>query len=311
MKKLSICIPVYNYDCSALVKSLLDLMDAGMELLVGDDGSTPSFSQRYGPTLEEYTHSTLQTKGFQPQWRVVTAEENIGRAAIRNLLADEANGEWLLFMDCDAKLPDKLFLERYLAEIRDMDEDAPFDVLCGGTASPDVCPSPAVSLRWTYENRYWNRQSVTQRQAAPYLSFTTFNFVVRLKTFECIRFNEACKGYGHEDTLFGNDLKMATVPVRHIANPLIHMGLDSNEAFLLKTEEQLRGLLRFKHELAANYTLLIYYARAKRLKMAWTLRLWHRLFAGIERRNLLSDHPSLRLFALYKLGYFATIDGQK
>jgi hypothetical protein len=37
------------------------------------------------------------------------------------------------------------------------------------------------------------------------------------------------------------------------------------------------------------------------------IRLWHRLFGALERRNLCSNHPSLNVFKLYKLGYYLSL----
>jgi hypothetical protein len=37
------------------------------------------------------------------------------------------------------------------------------------------------------------------------------------------------------------------------------------------------------------------------------IRCWHKLFGKWERKNLCGSHPSLRLFKLYKLGYYLKI----
>jgi hypothetical protein len=38
------------------------------------------------------------------------------------------------------------------------------------------------------------------------------------------------------------------------------------------------------------------------------IRLWHRLFGAIERRNLCGQRPSLTVFKLYKIGYYITLN---
>ena len=83
--KLSILIPTYNYDCSHLVLQLLEQQPKEAEIIIGDDCSTKPIKEISGCRI------------FRP-------EHNLGRAAIRNALAREAKGEWLLFIDADAEV---------------------------------------------------------------------------------------------------------------------------------------------------------------------------------------------------------------
>ena len=85
--KLSVLIPTYNYDCSHLVHQLLEQLpqNGDAEVIVGDDCSTEPLSSLSG-------------------CRIYRPDHNLGRAAIRNALAREAKGEWLLFIDADAEV---------------------------------------------------------------------------------------------------------------------------------------------------------------------------------------------------------------
>ena len=79
---------------------------------------------------------------------------------------------------------------------------------------------------------------------------------------------------------------------------------EENEQFLNKTEEGLRTLYTFRHELKDGSRLL---QRMEHLGwMMPLLRLFHQTTKKLERRILLR-HPSLFLFSLYRLGYFATL----
>ena len=60
-----------------------------------------------------------------------------------------------------------------------------------------------------------------------------------MNCFKKISFNERLSGYGHEDTLFGYELNKNNIQIHHIDNPVLNGHLDTNEAFLLKTEEGL------------------------------------------------------------------------
>ena len=44
----------------------------------------------------------------------------------------------------------------------------------------------------------------------------------------------------------------------------------------------------------------------QRCHLAWTMRLFYKLFHRPIRRNLLGPRPCLTLFKLYKLGYYLT-----
>src|SRR5664280_2270410 len=93
--KISLLIPVYDYDIVALVHSMKSAMvkvPELFEILIGDDGSSNEYSEKY---------RSLEGDGV----RIIRSEKNIGRAAIRNRLALEAKGDFFLFVDADAMLP--------------------------------------------------------------------------------------------------------------------------------------------------------------------------------------------------------------
>ena len=85
---LSILIPTYNYDCTKLVADLqqqAEQIGINYEIIVADDASP----------LQEYRERVQEINKW-PHCRLIELEKNIGRARIRNRLADEARHEWLL-----------------------------------------------------------------------------------------------------------------------------------------------------------------------------------------------------------------------
>ena len=272
--KLSILIPTYNFDPRKLVQDLQAQLPEDAEILVGDD-SPP---------------------------------HNIGRAARRNALAREAKGEWLLFIDADAEVRSTSFLADYLAYADGKmfnNHSSVFSVFCGGTGNLPTCPRPEAKLRYDYEVQAEKRLTLAQRRAHPYDGFTTFNFMIRRDLFLDILFDERLKQYGHEDTLFGLELKRRGIPVLHIDNKLTHLGLEDAKDYLQKTETALRTLSQMSQEQKQN-------VRVSRL--AEKLNHWHllpltsyifRLTSSLIKANLLGKHPSQLLFAFYKLGYYA------
>ena len=93
---LSILIPTFNDLCVNLVEGLrLQAEETGIayEILVADDGSTDEDVVRQNNVISQW-----------PNCRYLRHTDNIGRAAIRNLLARTAQHEWLLFIDSDMTL---------------------------------------------------------------------------------------------------------------------------------------------------------------------------------------------------------------
>jgi glycosyltransferase involved in cell wall biosynthesis len=90
---LSVLIPVYNFNIAPLVVELAQqCAGTGLpwEILCIDDGSSLVFREQ---------NRTLQGRAGI---RYEELPDNIGRAAIRNLLAEKAVFPYLLFMDCDS-----------------------------------------------------------------------------------------------------------------------------------------------------------------------------------------------------------------
>ena len=291
---LSILIPTYQYDCSHLVSDLhLQAQQLGVEyeIIVADDASpTPSY------------HERLRKLSTLANFRFIELSENVGRARIRNLLAKEAQYEWLLFMDADAKVISPKFLAHYINHTIEGT-----DVICGGLCHASTLPSPDVSLRYAYEHRADKHRVAHYRSQQPYAHFTPFNFMIRRATFLDIRFCESITDYGHEDTLFGIALGQRHTPLKHIDNPLQHLGLEPNEIFLKKSRAALRNLATMETSLQDHSMLIKAYRLLARIGLS---KPFARGYVRYEKRlttHLCGEHPCLSLFFLYKLGYYCKI----
>ena len=292
---LSICIPVYNFDINKLVADLINQADntgIAYEINLVDDGSDLIF--------KEINRKVTDHKNVNYE----ELPKNIGRSSIRNYLADKAKYDNLLFIDCDAKVENKTFIANYIHAI------AENRVLIGGVAYEEMKPSNEYLFRWTYGHAR-ETTSAIERSKNPYNSFKTFNFLISKKLFQSIKFDEALKGYGHEDTLFGHQLQKLKIEILHIDNPLIHLGLESNEIFLVKTENGLRNLKmlykekRNDNNFVLGIKLLKFY---KKLSPAGRI-LVSALFLIVKpllKWNLLGKNPNMKLFDFYKLGYLCS-----
>lgn len=296
--KISLLIPVFDYDIVALVhsmKSALGIVPEFCEIIIGDDGSSPEYREKY---------RSLEGAGV----RVISSEKNIGRAAIRNRLAFEAAGDYLLFIDADTMIPGtaEAYISKYIPSM------AVAKVVCGGIIYPDSPPGdPDKLLRWKY-GKWKEQKKATERNKHPHAGFSTFNVLIEKKVFSRIRFNEELKQYGHEDTLLSYQLKKAGIDILHIDNGLVHEGVESNKDFLYKTKLGVENLSKLydkvtdKRAFSETVSMLRFYRKLSFLRVTLVL-------AGIfiryrERMEIRLDSTriSLYLFVFYRMCMFCT-----
>ena len=290
MEALSILIPVYNWDCTQLIKDLhFQGLTLGIpyEIIVADDCSTDKELQAKSRLVAE-THENCRYFGLP---------HNIGRAAIRNFMADQSQYEKLLFLDCDAEVKDKQFLKKY------MEASHQASVVCGGLTHPDEIPQKGQELRYLYEKNAAFERSAGFRSQNPYLRFTSFSFLIEREVFMKIRFDESYVRYGYEDVQFGHELEANGVSILHIDNPLAHVGLDDSASYLNKTRQAVQNAFDHKDEIEDSSKLLTHYNQVIRWKMRWFFRLVWAFFQKRMEKNLLGPKPGLRVFSLYKLCY--------
>jgi glycosyltransferase involved in cell wall biosynthesis len=288
-QEISVLIPTYNHVCVALVKGLAQQLEAvggDYEIIVADDGSTDAAT-----VAENQVINTL------PHCRYIVREENVGRAAIRNFLVREAQQPYVLFIDSDMTLISDDFIRRYL----DSDCDTVIDggVAIGG--DPDTLKG---NLRYCYEKAEEARHTAPERQKSPYQHLHTANLLVRRDLMIEHPFDERFRHYGYEDVLLGKSFREQRIPIAHIDNPLGFCTFETNADFVAKTEEGLRTLGQFRDDLRGYSRLLTLISNIHIPAVLTVIRLWHRLFGRLERRNLCGNRPSITVFKLYRLGYF-------
>jgi glycosyltransferase involved in cell wall biosynthesis len=295
---ISILIPVNNYDIVALVHSMKDGLEKVpeyCEILIGDDGSTPEFRNKY-----------LQLEGCGI--RVIVSEKNIGRAAIRNKLALEAKGDHLLFIDADAMIQGTA--EAYLLKWVPMINTA--RVICGGTLYSDASPGdPDKILRWKF-GRMREQKKASDRNKNPHSRFSSFNFMIEKSVFSKLRFYEELKQYGHEDTLLGYQLKNAGINVLHIDNGLLHEGLETNREFINKTKLGIENLSHLydkvtdKRGFASSVRMLRAYNRLNALRITRILAGFYIHYRDRMEIRLDSKDPSMILFGFFRISLYCT-----
>jgi glycosyltransferase involved in cell wall biosynthesis len=284
---VSFLIPIYNFCVEELVKTIsLQAKNCGIsfEVLAYDDCSEKSFQEKNQSisNLDNVTYKIL------PQ--------NVGRAKIRNLLAKQSNGEWLMFFDCDVRIEKEDFIKTYLNSRFDC------DVICGGTQYEDKAKILQPYLL------HWKNGSIRESNKIrkKNSSFTTNNFFIKKNIFENLIFDENIEGYGHEDTIFGFNLRRLGYRIKDIDNPVVHLGLNTTDKFLSNIESATKNLYLiyqnydYKQELQ-RIPLIRTYLKIKRLNLISLYLFFYRLFQPIIIKNLYSKRPHLRFLDMYKL----------
>lgn len=280
---ISILIPTYNYDVGFLVKQLVDqAYEAGItyEIIVIDDGSHSELNEK-NDTLNQLEHC-----------RFYALKENIGRSAMRNLLAKEAQYELLLFLDADTIPKKETFIKNYL-------DNSHHDVIVGGVTHDEKIPEKQFRLRWLYTKK---RESSTGLHSS--------NFMIKKELFLSSPFDESLTKYGCEDVLFFDALAKKDIRIHEINNPVIHHGNDTAMVFLANSEKAIQNLTHLieVNKMAPDryrVSRMYYFLKKARLeKVVATLFMKTR---NLLIKNFNSSYPSMLLYDFYRLGYYCKL----
>lgn len=287
---ISICIPTYNFYIKSLLAALeQEIADFSLdaEIIVIDDASIDFFQRKNKARSENCTYIQL--------------EKNIGRAAIRNRFLGHAKGDYFLFLDCDSLVKKPDFIRSYLNSITEETS-----VICGGRTYPKRAPSVTQKLNWKF-GVFSESKSAEKRKVKPYGSFMTNNFVVKRSVFEQVKFNETIREYGHEDTLFGFELKEKAIAIEHIDNPVKNGHIESNRIFMAKTAKGIENLVvilelvNHNPKFIASVKVLAFYERLKKKKSTWIIRIIGPISNYFFDIGIRIGFISIRLFNVYKL----------
>ena len=289
---ISICIPVYNFNVSQLIEELslqTNKMNVPFEIILIDDCSSEEFKKINESNCKKHTYIEL--------------EQNVGRAKIRNLFLNYTQYENLLFLDCDSKIISKDFLSNYLEALK----KESISVICGGRIYDKAKPGRNNMLRWKY-GRMKESQPFEVRALSPNKSFMTNNFLIKRKIFEELKFDERVTEYGHEDTLFGYELKKRGISVQHINNPVLNGDVEENAEYLVKTEKGISSLINvlaytgYDTDFIQDVTILNTYEKLKSKGLINLVYMVFILLKPLLKFLFVKGYVNLRLFDFYKLG---------
>lgn len=285
---LSILIPSYDTNVVPLFEELhRQLVDSKLnfEIICIDNASK---SEKC--ILNQKVNDMLHCRYFENP-------TDVGRSAIRNQLASEAKGDWLLFLDDDVMPTNSDFISTYQLA---MDSDK--QVISGGLRYEENSTKQNC-LRYKYGIKHEQIDSKI-RSKDPYKFFLASNVLISKKVFDSIKFNEEITQYGYEDLLFSKDLESKNILIQHIDNSVYHLGIDDNQVFVEKSEHAIRNMQTLiKKGILDSADTNIYkvYQRFKSLGFLWFFRVFLKYF----RKKAIEG--SLFYFNLYRLSYLSRL----
>jgi len=290
---LSILIPTYNYSVFPLVEKLYKQCVAStipFEIIVFDDASQHHFDNQKINDFENARFEVL--------------DKNIGRSAIRNLLAKTAKYDWLLFLDADVLPENDLFIEKYFKAI----QENKYQIVIGGYKYEDKKPDDNQIFRWKYgRNREYALAEI--RNTNPYHYVFSGNILIQKPIFLESNYRGQENLYGM-DVYFSYKIHESKYIIHHIDNFIYHLGLENSQQFFdksLKAVESRLHLYKEFPEVLEVSPLLQHYLRLKKLGLTSLCKFGFRIFRPLMKKQILSSNPNLFLFDVYRLGYLCSL----
>lgn len=281
----SILIPIYNRNSVPLITTLqeeLRVLNITYQILCIDDASPNLDVKKKNKALNNFENCEY-----------IELQNNVGRSRIRNLLAEKAMYDNLIFLDNDVIPVFENFIKNYINALENN------QVVFGGIKYPSIPKSNAI-----LHHKYGNARETK-------LDFTTANFAIKKEVFKKVKFDETFKEYGFEDLLFYKSLTKKGVLTVRIDNPVYHYGIVNDNQLFIKKEEQslktLNMLFLSKKISQKEVKLLRYYMLLKKLKKVSFYKFLTKKLEKKLIKNLTSANPSLFLFDIYRLGFFCRL----
>ena len=187
------------------------------------------------------------------------------------------------------------------------DSVSTYKVIYGGLGIGGNADMLRCNLRYIYEKANECKQTAKCRNKRPYQSFRTTNFFVEKATMLQHPFDEGIKTYGYEDVMFGKELQESNVRLLHIDNNVEYTEYEDNATYMRKTEEAMRTLYSLRNSLAPYSSLISLQEKILSWHLAGVANIFFHIFRKLWRKNLLSRHPILIIYNLYRLCYYNSL----
>jgi hypothetical protein len=234
---LSVLVPVHRWEVAGLVRALAEEaagLAGEVRIHLLDDGT---------PNAGILAANRAAIAALPADQRACLSYEelpaNVGRSAVRNLLASRADGNFLLFLDCDVMPDEPGFLGRYLETLR----AGAADVVCGGISYRQRIKQGRAFDFYLYVSGRNDARPAAERNRVPWRHLLTGNVALSRSAFLSTPFDERFLGHGYEDTEWAIRLG-AGHRILHIDNTVSHLGLIEQRSFIERSRASMGNFAR-------------------------------------------------------------------
>ena len=103
------------------------------------------------------------------------------------------------------------------------------------------------------------------------------------------------------------------IRIVHVDNPIYHLGLDTFKDAIQKEKESLTALKYLIDNIliSVNYLKISkIFSVIKQYKLQSVISFFYKISQSLFLKNLSSNHPSMFVFDLYRLGYLCSIENK-
>lgn len=281
---LSVLIPFYKDDPHNLLRRLAKTAPDDVEIILYDDGSND-------PLLSQCMDAATAAAEIPVQ--LISASENLGRAAARNALIRSARGQWVLFLDADMMPEQDDFLVNWMACIK---VEKPAIAFGGFSVSTDDTVPPTLALHQAFSQRS-DCLPARIRAQNPAKHVCTSNLLVRRDVLRDCPFDKGFAGWGWEDVEWAARAAKRH-SILHIDNPARHLGLESADTLVRRFRDSAPNYARFVQRHPDLARTLPSWKAAHFLRKIPTLLLFRPLLAAMAKDTSGLIPLRLRVLAL-------------
>jgi hypothetical protein len=218
-------------------------------------------------------------------------------------LAEQAKYDWLLFLDADVIPVTSAFIQHYIDAIQ------PNTVIFGGYQYEKESTDATKILRYRY-GKEREEKYASERNKNPYTYVFSGNMLVPKSIFLNFNYQANEKNYGM-DIYFGYQLYQHHISVLHLDNPILHLGLETNEVYFQKALQGVESRKKYLlHEKGVDQMnpLVQAYFKLKKMGLIKLAAVGFKIVAPFLKKNILSTNPKLVFFDIYRLGYLCSLE---